>query len=285
MMIASKTASSGLDIALPDVGFLLLLCEIFQTYLLLKTTWAKAKNMWFGVCRIWIFTMLLEHLFSLSHSLSLSLCVCVCVCSVMFDFLWPHWLQPIRLLCPWDFAGNTGVCCHFLLRGIFPIQGFNLCLLHYLYWQVDSLPFAIWEDPFILYSVYIFFLIFTISIHARDHYLYYTAWKLNLREVKSVVQNHMTRTWYLNPSVINGTLNCKIEIIKWHCCENQKKCSMLKHCKGNRGWCRWSSLLFKTFSPAFELESYPVSEELNLPLGWIENLSVALADWGVHRIS
>ena len=220
-----------------------------------------------------------------SLSLSLSLCVCVCVCSVMFDFLWPHWLQPIRLLCPWDFAGNTGVCCHFLLRGIFPIQGFNLCLLHYLYWQVDSLPFAIWEDPFILYSVYIFFLIFTISIHARDHYFYYTAWKLNLREVKSIVQNHMTRTWYLNPSVINGTLNCKIEIIKWHCCENQKKCSMLKHCKGNRGWCRWSSLLFKTFSPAFELESYPVSEELNLPLGWIENLSVALADWGVHRIS
>ena len=32
--------------------------------------------------------------------------------------LWPHGLQPIRLLCPWDFPGkNTGVGCHFL-RGL-----------------------------------------------------------------------------------------------------------------------------------------------------------------------
>ena len=30
-----------------------------------------------------------------------------------------------------------GVGCHALLRGIFPTQGSNLCLLH---WQVDSLP-------------------------------------------------------------------------------------------------------------------------------------------------
>ena len=40
-------------------------------------------------------------------------------------------------LCPWDFPGkNTRVGCHFLLQGIFPIQGLNLCLL---YWQMDSL--------------------------------------------------------------------------------------------------------------------------------------------------
>src|SRR5574340_703790 len=36
--------------------------------------------------------------------------------------------------CPWDSPGkNTGVSCHFLLQGIFPIQGSNprvLCLLH-----------------------------------------------------------------------------------------------------------------------------------------------------------
>ena len=31
------------------------------------------------------------------------------------------WLQPTRLLCPWDFPGkNTGVDCHFLLHRIFP---------------------------------------------------------------------------------------------------------------------------------------------------------------------
>ena len=51
-------------------------------------------------------------------------------CSVMS--LWPHGLQPARLLCPWDFPGkNTGVGCHFLLQGIFLTQGSNLSLLHY----------------------------------------------------------------------------------------------------------------------------------------------------------
>ena len=38
------------------------------------------------------------------------------------------------------FSGNnTGVGCHFLLQGIFPIQGLNPCLLP---WQVDSLPLS-----------------------------------------------------------------------------------------------------------------------------------------------
>ena len=38
-------------------------------------------------------------------------------CSVMSDSLWPHGLQPTRLLCPWDFPGkSTGVGCHCLLR-------------------------------------------------------------------------------------------------------------------------------------------------------------------------
>ena len=35
-------------------------------------------------------------------------------CSVLSDFLWPHGLQPTRLLCPWHFPGkNTGVGCQF----------------------------------------------------------------------------------------------------------------------------------------------------------------------------
>ena len=42
-----------------------------------------------------------------------------------------HGLQPITFLWPWDFPGkNTGMGCHFLLQGIFPIQGLNLRLLH-----------------------------------------------------------------------------------------------------------------------------------------------------------
>ena len=35
----------------------------------------------------------------------------------MSDSVWPHGLQPTRLLCPWDSPGkNTGVGCHFLLQ-------------------------------------------------------------------------------------------------------------------------------------------------------------------------
>ena len=43
--------------------------------------------------------------------------------------LWPHGLQPARLLCPWDYPSkNTRVGCHFLLRRIFLTQGSNLHL-------------------------------------------------------------------------------------------------------------------------------------------------------------
>ena len=41
------------------------------------------------------------------------------------------WTVLARLLHPWDFLGkSTGVGCHFLLQGIFPIQGSNVGLLH-----------------------------------------------------------------------------------------------------------------------------------------------------------
>ena len=37
--------------------------------------------------------------------------------SVMSNSLWPHGLQPTRLLCPWNSPGkNNGVGCHFLLQ-------------------------------------------------------------------------------------------------------------------------------------------------------------------------
>ena len=52
--------------------------------------------------------------------------------SVSSDFLRPYGLQPTRLLCPWNSPGqNPGVGSHFLLQGIFPIQGSNLGFLHY----------------------------------------------------------------------------------------------------------------------------------------------------------
>ena len=58
-------------------------------------------------------------------------CPCMLSRSVMSDSIQSHGLQPTKLLCPWDFPGkNTGVGCHFLLQGIFPIQWSNLGLLH-----------------------------------------------------------------------------------------------------------------------------------------------------------
>ena len=39
--------------------------------------------------------------------------------SVVSDSLWPHGLEPTRLLCSWDSPSkNTGVGCHSLLQGI-----------------------------------------------------------------------------------------------------------------------------------------------------------------------
>ena len=70
------------------------------------------------------------------------------MCSVVSNSLWPHGLKPTRLLCPWNFSGkNTGAGCHFLLKGIFPIQGSNLCLWPLQHWQADSLSLLYLESP------------------------------------------------------------------------------------------------------------------------------------------
>ena len=46
-------------------------------------------------------------------------------------FATPWTVKPTRLLCPWDFPGNsTGVDCHFLLQWIFLTQGWNPGLPH-----------------------------------------------------------------------------------------------------------------------------------------------------------
>ena len=51
--------------------------------------------------------------------------------SVVSNSLQPHGLWPTRLLGPWDFPGmNPGLCCHFLLQGIFLTQGSNPKCLH-----------------------------------------------------------------------------------------------------------------------------------------------------------
>ena len=53
------------------------------------------------------------------------------LCLVVSDSVQPPGLKPTRLLCPWDSPGkSTGVGCHALLQGIFPIWGSNPGLLH-----------------------------------------------------------------------------------------------------------------------------------------------------------
>ena len=65
--------------------------------------------------------------------------------SKLFQLFATLWTGPSRLLCLWDSAGkNTGVRCHFLLQGIFPTQGSNLCPLHC---QADSLSLSHQGSP------------------------------------------------------------------------------------------------------------------------------------------
>ena len=57
--------------------------------------------------------------------------MCICTCSVMSDSLWPYGLYSTTSPCRWNFPDkNAEMGCHFLLQGIFLIQGVNLGLLH-----------------------------------------------------------------------------------------------------------------------------------------------------------
>ena len=65
--------------------------------------------------------------------------------SVQCKLVYIKWLNnklplPMEFLCPWNFLGkNSGVGCHFLLQGFFPIQGLNPQHFHLILWQVDHL--------------------------------------------------------------------------------------------------------------------------------------------------
>ena len=89
------------------------------------------------------------HAHTCIHVFIYRLCVCVCVCvsvcvcshSAMSDSLHAHDCSPPGSSVHGDFpAKNTAVGCHFLLQGIFPIQGLNLNLLCLLHFQADSSP-------------------------------------------------------------------------------------------------------------------------------------------------
>ena len=70
----------------------------------------------------------------------------VCVShSVMSDSLWPHGLEPSKLLCPWDPPGkNTGVGFSSRARGSSHPRDRIHRLLHFQHWQAHSLPGLPW---------------------------------------------------------------------------------------------------------------------------------------------
>ena len=87
---------------------------------------------------VWLYTSALTV--PRSRCLLMGTCISLLCCCSVVARLWPHGLQPTRLLCPLDLPGkNTGVGCHFLLQGIFLTQGQNPPLLHR---QVDSFPLS-----------------------------------------------------------------------------------------------------------------------------------------------
>ena len=70
----------------------------------------------------------------------ISLCVCVKLLSCIWLFATP-WTVACKAPLSMGFSRQkywSG--SHFLLQGIFPTQGLNLCPLRLLYWQVGSLP-------------------------------------------------------------------------------------------------------------------------------------------------
>ena len=71
--------------------------------------------------------------------------------SVMSDSLWPHGLYiTSQASHPWDSPGkDTGVACHFLLQGIFQVQGSTQ--VSYILW--DSLPSEPKDHAFLIYHI------------------------------------------------------------------------------------------------------------------------------------
>ena len=89
-------------------------CELKLSHFVFQT-----RSVWFEKVRNWCRSHLSDLLWVTAVVRGRIWCVCVSR-SVVSHSLWPRGLQPARLLCPLNFPGkNTGVDCHFLLRGSF----------------------------------------------------------------------------------------------------------------------------------------------------------------------
>ena len=79
-------------------------------------------------------------------------------CSVMSDSAIPWTVAHQAPLSMGLSRQDTGVGSHFLLQGIFLIQGLNSCLPHLLHWQADSLPLSHLSIIYPIHSVDTFYL-------------------------------------------------------------------------------------------------------------------------------
>ena len=92
----------------------------------------------------------------------MSVCVCVYIYIYIFFFIYTcaQSLSRVRLFAPlWTAACQANLSIEFSKKkywngltfpppGDLPDSGSNMCLLHFLHWQVDSLPLApTWEAP------------------------------------------------------------------------------------------------------------------------------------------
>ena len=71
---------------------------------------------------------------------------CMHACVISPVSLRPHRLQPASLLCSWNFPGKNGRAgSHFLLQGIFLIQGSNSCLFVFYIDRWNLYHWATWD--------------------------------------------------------------------------------------------------------------------------------------------
>ena len=141
--------------------------------------------------------------------------------SVISDSLQPCCLHPTRLLCPWDSPGkNTGVGCHFLLQGVFPTQGLNLCLLNR---QADSLPLSHQGNPMLCFRY-------------RPDRIGISFWILYKERGPRHTQEGWWAGWKIN-SLNSGTCTSIPEGLRvgWECCGVGKELIYLQITERNEG--------------------------------------------------
>ena len=87
--------------------------------------WRINTSIYINYVRVILMIWRIQSYFFVLINVSCYWCCCL-VAKSCPTLLWPHGLQPARLLSPWDFLGkNTGMDCHFLLQGTFLTQGLN----------------------------------------------------------------------------------------------------------------------------------------------------------------